>query len=400
MMAILSRMRFRQFFRQKDKTMMLGKVLIIVYFWLLEVLLYFALRKEGISSLPPLLITVVCFSFIVPDFIFKLIFLRDQTVMDAFLKTRPVPQTSWDRFLTQFQFWRASNLAMPLILAPACLLFLPFPYSLLVLLILYLFSVFGGFMVMLIKHRGNYQLENTVSSSAHIHKQGEGHHIFGLQTRSLMRSKRLKTMLFIFSLYVLLEFIIFGLQGEKKHYYPILLLLIMFPTIISSQYGLGIEAKFFSCIWTKPLSICRILSEKYLFSALLGWVAALVAVPLCFWFHIPAYAPLSFALFATGVGVLAIMSDPYKCTPLDLFGKTFFNTQGASGTYKVSTILGMIFTWAFPVLLLRIVPEVAVHIILSVLGIAGYLVHRAYFRWVERQFMKNKYKYLEKYLSI
>ena len=142
---ILTRLRFRQFFRQKNKGLV-GKIIIVVYFWLLELLLFFMLRKEGITDFPPLLVAGICLGFIVPDFLLKLIFEHDQTVMDAFIRTRPISQSSWDRFLSVSQFWKASNLSMPLILAPACLLFMPFRWGLVTLLGLYLFSVFGGFL--------------------------------------------------------------------------------------------------------------------------------------------------------------------------------------------------------------------------------------------------------------
>ena len=59
---ILTRLRFRQFFRQKNKGLV-GKIIIVVYFWLLELLLFFMLRKEGITDFPPLLVAGICFFF-------------------------------------------------------------------------------------------------------------------------------------------------------------------------------------------------------------------------------------------------------------------------------------------------------------------------------------------------
>ena len=172
------------------------------------------------------------------------------------------------------------------------------------------------------------------------------------------------------------------------------------PTIAVSQFGWSIEANFFCGIWTKPLSLCRLLSEKYLFSALLGGLAALATLPPCIWFHIPVYVPLVYVLFAVGIGVPLVMLDPYNCVPFDLFGKTFFNYQGASSTYKASAILGMLLVMAIPLVLPHVLPDWLAYLILGVLGLAGFLLHRPFFRWVERKFLKNKYKYMEKYLSI
>ena len=69
---ILARLRFRQFFRQKNKGQV-GKIFLVVYFWFLEALLFFMLRKEGVTDFPPLLVAGVCLSAIFPDALFKLI---------------------------------------------------------------------------------------------------------------------------------------------------------------------------------------------------------------------------------------------------------------------------------------------------------------------------------------
>lgn len=398
---ILTRLRFRQFFRQENKGL-IGKFIIVAYFWLLELLLFFMLRKEGVTDMPPLLVALIFLGFIVPDFVFKLIFEHDQTVMDAFIKTRPIPQGSWDRFLTISQLWKPSNLALSFIMAPACFLFLPFAWGFGVLIVIYLFSVFGGFIVMLLKHRGNYPLEERVTAKVgRSFRQGSGHHVFGIQSRSFKRSKRLKNALYVVWGVFLFNFIIQeGIGGPSRAGEMYLVFLLLFPPILLPQYGLAVEANFICGIWTKPIPLSRLLSEKYLFSALLGLVAALVILPFCLWFHIPFYVPLAYTMFGVGVGELLVMMDPYNCVPFDLFGKTFFNYQGTSSTWKGSTIFGTILLMVVPIVLPLILPDRIAYLIMGVFGLAGFLCHRPYFRWVERKFLKNKYKYMEKYLSI
>ena len=52
-----------------------------------------------------------------------------------------------------------------------------------------------------------------------------------------------------------------------------------------------------------------------------------------------------------------------------------------------------------PIVLPHLLPEWAALLILAVIGLAGCVLYRPYFRWVERQFLKNRYHYMEKYLS-
>ena len=168
---------------------------------------------------------------------------------------------------------------------------------------------------------------------------------------------------------------------------------------VLSQYGLGVEAGYFSAIWTRPVSISRVLKDKFMLAAALSGAAALISIPVCIWSDIPVYLPIAFALFATGVGCPIALIDAYNCTPFDLFGKTFFNYQGTKGTFKASTMLGMTVVLVLAILLPLLLSDLLAAIILGGLGLIGFAFHRPYFDWVERRFLKNKYKYMEKYLS-
>ena len=394
-MKSLARLQFRQFFRGKKGRDLIGPAFIIFYFWLLALILALKIKQQ----LPPLTGVIVFASFLIPDLLLKVILERDHTVMDAFLKTRPVPQGLWDRFLSVSQFWNPANLMLPVCLLPACFLFLPFPLSLVVLVTLYLFSVFGGFLVMLIKHRGTYESEKTVKVKKNrAVKSTTGNAVFGLQSKSLLRSKRLRTALIYMSAVMLFMFVDYGWAGIGQvgifQFFFIMLASSMLP-----QYGLGVEAGFISAIWTRPVPISRILEDKFRFAAILGGLAALITIPFCIWFKIPVYVSIAYALFSVGVGSMFLLIDAYKCGPFDLFGKAFFNYQGTGSTFKASTFLVTFFIMLMGMLLPHFLSDLAVSMILGGLGLIGFAFHKSFFRRVERKFLDNRYTYLEKYLS-
>jgi len=394
-MKSLSRLQLRQFFRGKKGRDLIGPAILILYFWIIELVI---LLEAG-GKLPPLAGALVFLSFFIPDFILKIVFERDHTVMDAFLKTRPVPQELWDRFLVVSQFWYPANLALPVALAPACFMFLPFPLSVFILIVLYLGSVFGGFLVMLLKHRGTYQSEKSASAKpARTFKSTTGHAIFGLQSKSVLRSKRLRGAIIYLTVWMFIMFVMNGLQGDNFGELWLFYFICIGVSVLS-QYGLGVEAGFFSAIWTRPVSISRILKDKFMMAAALSGAAALISVPLCIWFDISVYLPPAYALFATGVGCPISLIDAYNCTPFDLFGKTFFNYQGTKGTFKASTMLGMTVVLILGILLPLLLSDQLAAIILGGLGLIGFAFHRPYFDWVERRFLANRHKYMEKYLS-
>ncbi len=395
-MKSLSRLQFRQLFRGKKGRDLVGPAIFVVYFWILEIVLAVELGEK----LPPLMGVLIFASFLIPDFLMKVIFERDHTVMDPFLKTRPVPQALWDRFLTVSQFWNPTNLLMPAIVAPACFLFLSFPLSIVVLVTLYLASVFGGFLVMLIKHRGTYQSEKSdTKKAARTFKSTTGHAIFNLQTKSVLRSKRLKTAIIYMSVLMLFFFVTNASRGDSESVRMFLFYFIMLSAAMLAQYGLGVEAGFFSAIWTRPVSISRILEDKFKMSAVMGGVSALITIPICIWAGIPAYVPVAYALFTVGFGSLIMLIDAYKCCPFDLFGKSFFNYQGTKATFKASTMLGIIVIMVVALVLPFLLSDLTASIILGGIGLVGIIFHRPYFSWVESKFLKNKHKYIEEYLS-
>lgn len=397
--STLASIQFRQWSRDNNKSGRYGDLVVILYFWLIEVLVYFLLKKE-IPEIPSLVGALVCLGAVIPDFLLKLIFEHDITVMDAFLKTRPIPQSRWDRFLTLSQCWKPSNLLMPAILLPASILFIAFPWNVMVWFAVYVFSVFGGFLVMLLKHRGPYGSEKSVSAKTRLFNSGTGHLVFGLQSNSLLRSKRLKTSTIYLSIFFFLQYFLYAWAKEGWITSLYLFYFVLWPALGLSQYGMGIESAFFGGIWTKPLPVSRLLTDKLRLCCILSGMVVLICIPICLAFHQRVTTPLALALYASGFSSPLLLMDAYNCIPFDLFGKTFFNYQGSRGTYKASSILYSLLILAIGMGLLKFLPGWKSDLILALPGIAGISFYRPYFRWVEQKFLKNRYKYMEKYTSL
>ena len=119
----LNRLQWKQLSFGQLKSRLLGDVFGVAYFWLMEAVVFFLAKSDGMEF-PPMVTSAVILCFLIPDIIIKLIVENDITVMDSFLKTRPVPQELWNRFLAMSHLWKPSNLIIPLMLLPACFLFL------------------------------------------------------------------------------------------------------------------------------------------------------------------------------------------------------------------------------------------------------------------------------------
>jgi len=395
----LIRLQKRQLSRGRIKKERGGLILLILYSWGMEIL--FILLNKGLGeSFPPLFRTVFLLSALVSDILLKIILIRDVSVMDPFLKTRPVSREIWNRFLWVSQFWAVSNLVMPVIVLPALLLLFRFPLSIALWMALYLFSVLNGILLMLLKRRGPYASEKAVSpTSARTFKSGRsGHSIFGLQSRSLLRSKRLRTPILMFCGVSLLQILLTmsdeWREGDLWHFFFIIYGVLMF-----CQFGFGIESCCFSGLWTRPISVKRLLTDKFRLSFVLTGASLLIMIPICLIFGKSILLSFSYALFMAGFGSLLLLVDAYNVTPFDLFGKTFFNYQGSKANFRISTFISVLLIAILCAALPMSLPGWPSCLILSGLGLLGILFHRPYFGWVERNFLKNKYEYMDKYQS-
>lgn len=399
----LARLQFRRLSFTGMKSF-LGLGLLVLYVWVIFFAIYFYFGDELLAEVPQEIWVIAPLSMVIPDFMLKLTFVRYNSVMDAFLKSRPIPLAKWKKFLALSHFWDPANLLVPLTLAPVLFLTLPWVSALPLLLILYALSVLNGYLAMRIKRRGSYQSEKQVTASRYsIDGALTSHNArVALQYRSFLRSKRLKTMVLFPTILFMMQFVLHvtGYDHLRTSGHMMLFFSILYPVCALQQFGLGIEARSFSAIWTRPGSISKILCDKYWQGLAFCGAFTLVLLLFCIWFHVPVWAPFSYALFCGGLGGLIYLADAYRCTPFDLFGNTFFNYQGNTGSFKPTVFLGISGMMALFFLVPHFVPSPYSYAIFSVLGLSGIAVHRSIFRLVEKRFLKNRYKYMEKFAEL
>ena len=82
----------------------LGLGLLVLYAWVIFFAIYFYFGDELLAEVPPEIWVIAPLSMVIPDFMFKLTFVRYNSVMDAFLKSRPIPLAKWKKFLALSHF--------------------------------------------------------------------------------------------------------------------------------------------------------------------------------------------------------------------------------------------------------------------------------------------------------
>ena len=397
-MRKLIRLQFLQFKRSSSKMEVFGRVYILVCIWLFEVVGILELKSK-LGELPvlhgaarPLVLAGICLAVGMADVLYKLVFKHDATVMDPFLKTKPVGESLWENYLMVSQFWHPDNLMMPMLMLPICFAIFHFGWGLIAFIVIYLLSVAGGIFLMEAKRGTNYD-EGRKTSQGNARRSLADNNVFGLQVVSFLRSNRLKTSMTVFV--VLFSFYIITQPKEIACLHAFFVMLAV-PMIIG-QYGLGIEANCFNAIWTKPLPVSKVLTDKYFFLGGLTFCMAVILIVICLICKIPLLSVFGSLFFVAGLANLLILLDACNATKFELFGKAFFNYQGSASTFRPILFLIIFLTMGLGIVPLFVFHGWTQFAVLSGMGLLGFALHRPIFKWEEKKFLNNRYKYMEKY---
>ncbi|MBP5770221.1 MAG: hypothetical protein J6W75_02530 [Bacteroidaceae bacterium] len=246
----------------------------------------------------------------------------------------------------------------------------------------------------------NEEAHSPVHTTAHSLGQVS---LWSIEYVQLLRSKRLRTsflaIVIVFLLNVYLQQITPQMQEDLSlHVNPMLLLGIGFPCIILAQWVLGVEANYFSGIWTKPWPLEGILLRKYYFFCVLCALMALLIMPAVLWMHLSVLSWLAALLFSCGIFVLPMMATCLYSSRMDLFSSAFFNYQGGNKQLNIFSFvmfLPMIIYYAAYIML----PSMWAHLLVGGLGVVGLLLHRWYIHWVASIWHRRRYGIMERWLA-
>lgn len=400
------------------------------------------------------LVTLAIFLF--ADLLSKIVMKKEVTVMDDYLRTRPISSRSWDAFLMTnnlLDFW---TWCVPIAVAFFALILLSLPMALLailtslsasmvnamaltcyrradawwlrlpmiVVMALFLMGslVYGIFtacfpspalqmwtyiVLNLIAIGTLYlYLTNMHCYDEHAAKTKRVRQLnaasrFALDWAGLWRTKRMRQSVIIIVVIMVLDaYLLLGIDDAEKRWACdfIVLFLVCGPSLLQAQWTFGIEANFFHGLWTKPVSVHQLLTNKFFFFAILNVAAALLLLPAVCLGWMGAGKLMSTLLFTIGVINLISMPTCLFSQRLDLFSSAFFNYQGASmkiNLYAIVCVVPMIlFIVGYGLL-----PETTCDIIFSALGIVGIAVHPWAIRTFANAFIARRHERFEAYMQ-
>ncbi len=432
-----------------------GRFLGQAYFFFLFMLISVAVTmafSDSLSSTDGVerIVGFMAVSIIVPDFINKLLVKHDETVMDHYLKSRPIQETAWNKFLlitNLVNFW---NWILPICLLPFCIIFLPWwaippsmllflgvsmvggvaitafrrarsrsdkwpvPVAMLIWLIIalayavmavmtpwwfymvgFLMLCVGGVAVFYDYLCGLRRYDESRASARRLFFSGSLS-LFSMEYISVLRSKRLRIAVFILPLVFVFNSYTQSVNVTGVMFNMMFCMAVLSPSLMLGQWVFGIEGNYMDGLWTKPVSILHILQNKFWFYAIIDLFPLVLLLPLIWLADVSPWLFVATWLFAVGIFNPSLMPTCLISSRIELFQSAFFNYQGASMAINLYGLLSLIPLIAY-CLLLWLLPMTIALVVLSLLSLVGIAVHPFIIKWLARRYEQSRYKSFERY---
>lgn len=390
------------------------------------------------------------------DLMEKMAMKKEATVMDDYLRTRPVSAKAWDAFVLTVNLLDYWTWAYVLLVGVVALLLFPWTFALalalttltasmvnamalscyrradqwwlrlpmIVVLALFIVgSMAYGFVAAAIFtpswQMGIYASLNVIAIASlcifmthmrcYDERQTKTQRVrslnvasrFSLDWAAVWRPKRIRQMVFFLALFMIADFYLVAWAGEvddRFQRYMIMVFTICMPSVVLAQWTFGVEANFFHGLWTKPVSIFRLLLNKYYFFILLNTLAAVALLPTTLLGWQSVWSILACYFFTVGVTNLACMPTCLFSQRLDLFSSAFFNYQGASTKINFYGLVCFL-PIGIAIMLYDLMAETTANLVLFGLGIAGILIHRIALRPLADAYVKRRHARFEEYMK-
>lgn len=398
---------------------------------------------------------MLCVGMMLPDIIQKLLMKHDVTVPDDYLKSRPMPGKVWNRFLLLTNLGSFWNLVVPVMLTPIVFFLMPTGAGVATLALLLLTSLVNGLFITCLRKADEWMFrwplvlgwwgyfmfvgayimlfaglnvwihtlgyvvialgtlaglmaylfrlkryDERRGNAGHVRSLGHGS-LFSTEYISLLRAKRLRQMFITIVAVFLFQCYMFFMDGELQHEVASLVFLefaVCGPSLVLGQWTFGVEGNYFHGLWSKPVSIERMLRNKFYFFAMLNAGMAMLFLPLVFLYSL---SPLTlFATFAFAAGVLNLMMLP-TClfsSRLNLFSSAFFNYQGANFRINVYGIAFLV-PIGLSAVCFALLSEWQADLVLLGASLLGFALHRVVIAKLAAAFMAKRYDRMEEFMK-
>ena len=445
----------RRNFHKRDAVV--GAYILFIYV-VIGVTFFFSFTENGGSfvddDLPSTLGFILVVSMLLPDIFLKLVMKKDMTAMDDYIKSRPIPERIWNRFLLATNLVSFWNYVLPVMMIPVFIFLLSIPQAIGCFLLLYAFSYVDGIYITCFRKATEWMLKwplilgwigmfglligyivvsaffpiwmayigmfifagavlaglivylcNLKIYNEQKHKvsrfRGFSHvNLLSLLYIGTMRAKRVRNMVLVIAIIFLFDAYMYAfLPAETAD--PVALYVagaVLLPSVCLSQWTFGIEANFFHGLMTKPVKVEQLLQNCFYFYVLLTAVTLIFVLPFLFMNVGVTVFTLVGAFCMTVFLSLFNLPTCLFSSRLEIFSNSMFNMQGANT--KIN-LYGIVFLLPVAALVAEYIylGEMAWCITSVALAVLSVAIHKWAIAKLAAVYNKKKYDRMEKYME-
>jgi hypothetical protein len=420
---------------------------------------YIQIRKDGNfdihSDITQKIAIPLVMTFSVLGILMKFLMKQEAAGMDDYLKSRPIPENAWDKFLIVMNVVDYWNWVNPVLLFGMSCIMMPIGYAILTFILAFCVSVTDGLMLTSLRKAQGWEyklplwiglllyyivsmvfyvvsigfkgdvlviigmiiitllfllaLYKYMCSVRHYNEQ-KSHSskvrslgdisLFSMEYISVFRSKRLRQamifipLVFIFQVYS--QALTLGNSDSVGlgGLSMFVMFAMAFPSILLGQWVFGVEGNFFHGIMTKPMSIFEMLCTKYYFLMLINLVMIIPYIPGLFLGYWGIDLLVATFFFCAVVNIIMMPTCLFS-KRIDLFSSAFFNYQGANMAINLYGFVILVPMGIYGALMLCLNNTYIAEAIVASLGIMALLLHRVVLKSLARRFMSIRYKRME-----
>lgn len=412
------------------------------------------------EDLPGTLGAGLVVGMLLPDIFLKLVMKRDITAMDDYVKSRPVPECIWNRFLLSTNLLSFWNYVIPLLMLPVFIFLLPpvqvvacfflllaFSYvdgiyvtcfrkatewmlkwplvlgwiGMLVVLVGYL--VLASFFSVWVAYLGLFVLSLAVLAGLMVYLcnlkiyNEQGHKsskfrgfnhvgLFSLQYIGTMRAKRVRNMVILITAIFLFDSYMYAFMPIEDSsnamlsstYVIYVIGAVLLPSVCLSQWTFGVEANFFQGLMTKPIKVEQLLQNCFYYYSIVSAIALLLVVPFLF---IGDEIGVSVLIGAYCLAVFINLFNLPTClfsSRLEIFNSSLFSMQGANLKINLYAV-----AFLLPLGILAAIyyfwGEMVWCVTCVVLALASIASHKWVIGKVAALFYRRRYERMEKFME-
>ena len=439
---------------------------IIFLYVVIGVSFFMSFTKNGGNltgeDMPATLGMGVVVGMLVPDIFMKMVMKRDITAMDDYVKSRPMSEKIWNRFLLTTNLVSFWNYVLPVLMLPvfifllssagqvigSFLLLLAFSYingvyitcwrkatewmlkwplvlgwvGMYVVLIGYL--IFSSFFVAWCAFIGMFLLASAILAGLIVYlyhlkiyneqkrKASRFHgfkeiNLFSLQYIGTMRAKRIRNMVLLITAIFLFDAYMFALMpseasedlmGKQAMVTLYVVGAILLPSVVLSQWTFGVEANFFQGLMTKPVKVEEMLRNSFYYYLMVSFVALLLVVPFLF-------MEVGVNIFVLGGGFcLAVFINLFNLptclfsSRLEIFSSSMFSMQGANLKINLYAV-AFLLPLGIVIGIYYLWGEMAWACTCIALALLSLCIHKWFISKVAALFYANRYRRMEKFME-